>query len=334
MSQTDRLSLPFENGQITVPETGPILALRAQLCPAYSLLPKDRLICVQAHSPTHTALAQAGYQLGGATPNSVSLAITHLTRARDENRANIALAYQSLSTGGILVVDGEKTDGIESQLKAVKKLLPVDGTISKAHGKVFWLSKGNTPAEFASWIKALEPSQNTDGYWSKAGVFSADKIDKGSLELVPFLAGKLKGDGADLGAGWGYLAIQAIASNPAITSLNLIEADSHALECADLNLTDPRAAFTWGDATNFAPTAPLDFIITNPPFHQTRKAEPALGQKFIESAARLLKPNGVLFMVANRQLAYEATLDASFRHVERLSQTSQFKCFFARKPKS
>lgn len=334
MSQTDRLSLPFENGQIDIPESGTILALRAQPCPAYNLLPKDRLTCDQAHLPTHTALDRTGCKFGSALPDSYTLAIVHLTRARDENRANIALAYQSLITGGTLVVDGAKTDGIESQLKALKKLLPIIGTISKAHGKVFWLTKTEMPPMFLQWLTALKPTKNTDGYWTKPGVFSADKIDKGSLELVPFLAGKLKGEGADLGAGWGYLSAQALATNPAISTLELIEADNHALECARLNLSDARTKFTWGDVTNPAQHATLDFVITNPPFHQTRKAEPALGQKFITSAANLLKPNGVLFMVANRQLAYETTLEDSFRHVERLSQTSQFKCFFARKPKN
>ncbi|MBV1865744.1 MAG: methyltransferase [Rhodobacteraceae bacterium] len=337
MSQTDRLSLPFETGQIAVPDDGPILALRAQPCPAYDLFPRDRFVVVQTHFPTFEALDRAGFNTSVDAPPPCSLALVHLTRSRDENRGNIATAYSALEQGGTLVIDGAKTDGIESLLKAVKKLLPVGGAISKAHGKVFWLTKSETPAEFSLWIKALTPSQNAAGYWTKAGVFSEDKIDKGSLELVPFLADKLKGAGADLGAGWGFLAKEALATNPNITALDLIEADKGALECARLNVIDARAQFSWGDVTNLHaeryPKDALDFVISNPPFHQSRKADPALGQRFIETAAKLLKPNGVLYLVANRQLAYEATLEASFRHVERLSQTSQFKCFFARKPK-
>ncbi len=333
MAQTDRLSLPFENGAIEIPTDGSILVVNAQSCPAYDLLPKDRTTCLQDFFPTHAYLARSGFTFSQATGAGHALAIVHLSRSRDENRAHIARAYEALATNGILVIDGAKTDGIESQLKAVKKFLPVEGAISKAHGKVFWLVKSNQPDEFAVWSKALNPTQNDDGYWTQAGIFSESKIDKGSLELVPHLAGKLKGIGADLGAGWGYLAQQALTANPAITKLDLIEAHAGALQCAKLNVTDERATFTWTDATALPANNSLDFVITNPPFHQSRKADPALGQRFIDSAARLLKPTGKLYMVANRQLAYEATLDASFRTVERLSQSAQYKCFFARKPK-
>ena len=333
MAQTDRLSLPFENGTIEIPTDGSILVVNAQSCPAYDLLPKDRTTCLQDFFPTHDHLSKSGFNLSPEMGKRHTLAIVHLIRSRDENRAHIARAYGALAPEGILVIDGAKTDGIESQLKAVKKLLPVEGAISKAHGKVFWLEKSTQPNEFAVWSKALDPAQNADGYHTQAGIFSESKIDKGSLELVPHLAGKLKGVGADLGAGWGYLAQQALDANSAITNLNLIEAHVGALNCAKLNVTDERATFTWADATTLGANGTLDFVITNPPFHQSRKADPALGQRFIESAARLLKPTGKLFMVANRQLAYEATLDASFRNVERLSQSSQYKCFFARKPK-
>jgi len=333
MTQIDRLSLPFSNGEIKVPDAGNILVLRASPSPAYALFDCDRTFCRQAFFPTSQRLETAGFALNRPWPDVFQIAIVHITRSRDETRALIAKAWQMLSSGGILIVDGNKTDGIESHLKAVKKLLPISGTISKSHGKVFWLTKTETPAIFNNWQKALEPHKNKDGYFTRAGGFSTDKIDKGSAQLVPLLAGNLKGTGADLGAGWGFLAEQALGNNSAIETLDLIEADRHALDCARLNLNDLRAQYHWADATNYTPATPLDFVITNPPFHQSRKADPGLGQRFIAAAAKMLKPTGSLFLVANRQLAYEATLAENFRHVELLDQSSQFKCIWARKPK-
>jgi 16S rRNA (guanine1207-N2)-methyltransferase len=333
MSPIDRLSLPFTNGAIDVAEMGATLVLRARPCPAYGLFERENLYCRQAFYPTYQQLVQAGFAMDRPLPEQFTHAIVHITRARNETRALIAKAYKALAPNGVLIVDGDKTDGIESHLKAVKKLLPVTATLSKAHGKVFWLSKTETPAALTEWLDALEPRQIAEGFYTRAGVFSADKIDKGSAQLVPFLAGKLKGNGADLGAGWGYLSKQVLAENPAIDTLELIEADRHALDCARLNVKDPRAAFHWADALTHTTQAPLDFVVMNPPFHETRKADPALGQRFIAAAAKLLKPAGSLYMVANRQLAYEATLAESFRHVERLDQSSQFKCIRARKPK-
>ena len=57
-------------------------------------------------------------------------------------------------------------------------------------------------------------------------------------------------------------------------------------------------------------------MIMNPPFHQGRAAEPDLGAAFIAAAARILKPHGRLMMVANRQLPYEAALDAGLPALE------------------
>ncbi len=333
MSSTDRLALPFENGLIEVPEEGEIVVFRALLGSAYELLPRDRLTCLQPFFPAARTLAEAGYTCAAAAPGTSRLAIVHLTRSRDENRANIALAHQSLISGGTLVVDGAKTDGVESLLKTTKKLMPVDGQLSKSHGKVFWLTKSTTPDDLQGWAAELQPRQNPDGYWTMAGVFSADGIDKGSAELEPLLKGKLRGRGADLGAGWGYLSEQALAANPEIEALELFEADNNAVECAAKNLTDPRASVQWQDVTALSAKSQYDFIIMNPPFHQSRKADPAIGQQFIQTAARLLKPAGKLYMVANRQLAYEATLDACFSKWEQLSQSGQYKCILARKPK-
>ena len=333
MTAADRLSLPFDTGQIEVPKTGSILLLRPPGVPEIAALPKARLVCVQGFRPATGKLEQAGLVVADALPAEVCLAIVYLTRSRDENRANTATAFAALRKGGTLVVDGAKTDGVDSLFKAIRKLVPISGSLPKAHGRVFWLSKAETPVEFAKWASALTPQKNADGYWSVAGIFSAGKIDGGSAALAPFLTGNLSGRGADLGAGWGWLSEQALNGNPDITALDLIEAEKAALACARLNVTAPAAAFHWQDATSLALGGDYDFIIMNPPFHPTRRADTSLGRQFIRSAARLLGPKGTLYMVANRQLAYEATLDASFGTWQMLSQSAGYKCVRARRPK-
>ena len=211
--------------------------------------------------------------------------------------------------------------------------MPIDGQLSKAHGKVFWLTKQTDTNPFADWASAAALVKNADGWVTTAGVFSADGVDPGSAELAPFIAGKLKGKVADLGAGWGWLAAQALQSNPAIEAIDLFEAEHSSLECARLNVTDPRAKFHWSDVTRIDTKNTHDAVIMNPPFHTGRKADPALGRAFIASAAQLLKPTGQMFLVANRQLAYEAALDASFARHEEIHHTGRYKIIHARKPK-
>lgn len=332
MSTLTRLMLPFDEGAIALPDAGQITIIRAQ-ADSYSAFPRDRLTCVQGFYPTHKALQAAGFTVSTDLPDRSAMTILHVTRSKDESRALLAQAFDRLEVEGIILVDGAKTDGIESLMKAAKKTHGIDGQLSKAHGKVFWLTKSSPQNPFANWADALVPAQNAEGFMTAAGMFSADGIDPGSAELALFIAGKLKGKTADLGAGWGWLSAQALASSPAVESLDLIEAEHSALACARLNVTDPRAAFKWGDATDPAAKRIYDTIITNPPFHTGRKAEPALGRAFIAAARSMLKPTGQLYLVANRQLAYEATLDDCFARVEVLSQTSRYKIIHARKPK-
>ncbi|PLS23284.1 class I SAM-dependent methyltransferase [Neptunicoccus cionae] len=332
MSTVNRLMLPFDEGTIALPESGQIIVLRAKT-EGYGDFPKDRLSCVQGFYPTFQFLQTSGYQTTTEIPDTAAMAIVHLTKAKDENRALLARAYDALEEGGTLVVDGAKTEGVESLMKAAKKLHTVEGQLSKAHGKVFWLTKTTQDNPFSDWASALSPSPNKDGYMTAAGVFSAEGIDQGSAELAPVIAGKLKGRVADLGAGWGWLAQQALESNPAIESLDLIEAEHLALHCAELNLNDPRARFVWGDAREVTAKRSYDAVISNPPFHTGRKAEPALGRAFIAAARDMLKPAGHLYLVANRQLAYEATLNECFGRVDVVNQSSRYKIIHARKPK-
>lgn len=334
MVKSSRLFLMFDTGQIAVPAAGNICLFRASPSCVRGIFPGERTFSSQSFKPAHDQLAEMGIQDFDQVAPPVSMAVMQLTRSRDENRALFAKAYSALAPGGTLVVDGAKTDGIESLLKAVRKLLPVDETVSKAHGKVFWLTKTDSPAVLSDWAKALEPRKNQDGYWSAAGMFSAEHIDKASALLAPLLAGKLSGQGADLGAGWGYLSDQALKTNEKIASLDLIEAEATALDCAKRNVTDPRAGFMWQDVTAMPTKNHYDFVVLNPPFHLSRKPDPALGQRFIEAAARILTPKGKLYLVANKQLAYESSLDACFHHSEQIEITPQFKCIFARKPKT
>ncbi len=333
MMRNERLSLPFDQGLIEAVGDAPVVAMRANPATVYELF--DTLVCVQGFKPVYDTLKQQGLPVVSELPQgqTASMVIVELTRSKAETLANIATGYGILEPGGTLVVDGMKTDGIESILKAVKKLLPVEGTLSKAHGKVFWLTKTDTPPEFAYWAKALTPARNAEGYFTAAGMFSPDAADAGSALLAGKIGDRLKGKGADLGAGWGWLARQALDSNAAITSLALYEAENTALACARQNITDPRAEFHWADVCTLTGPSDHDFVVMNPPFHQSRKAEPELGRQFIHTAAKLLHAKGTLWMVANRQLAYEAALTAHFHTWEYLEQSPGFKCVRATRPK-
>ncbi len=71
----------------------------------------------------------------------------------------------------------------------------------------------------------------------------------------------------------------------------------------------------------------------NPPFHTSRAADLALGVSFIRAARRMLAPDGVLWMVANRHLPYDAVLTELFLTVEDGGGDGAFRVIRAAKPR-
>lgn len=321
-----RLSAAFDSGLVTLPETGRIAVFRPVAGADLSALPKERVHVIQGFRPDHDAFAAAGYDTGTAPEGAYAAALVCVPRAKEEARALIAQAV-ALAGGGPVIVDGMKVDGVESLWRDCRRIGQATQAVSKAHGKLFVVTGG----DFAAW--AADPAGRTiDGrFMTLPGVFSADHVDEGSRALAEALPAKLPHRVADLGAGWGYLAAEALTRD-GVTELHLVEAEHAALDCARRNVQDPRAVFHWADVTSFRPAEPFDAVIMNPPFHQGRVADPGIGRAFIAAAAAILKPSGRLWLVANRHLPYESDVRAKFRDVTELGGNNRFKILAAAKP--
>jgi 16S rRNA (guanine1207-N2)-methyltransferase len=335
MSRTNRLSEAFAAEALSLPPEGDLVVLRAASPALAEELPRERLLFESSFKPVHDALAAAGLRVSVRAEAPAAMAVVTLGRAKAEALGDAARALALLPTGGVLALDGARTDGIDSLAKALGAVLPLEGSFSKAHGKVVWTRRPETlPPEVADWAAAAAPAPNAAGFVTAPGMFSPDAPDPGSIRLAEAIRGKISGRVADLGAGWGWLAVQALAGNPGLAAIDLFEAEARALAAAKINLPDPRASFHWSDVRMLRRIAPgYDAVISNPPFHQGRAAEPDLGAAFIGVAGRILKPGGRFFMVANRQLPYEAALDAAFARVERLAEDGAFKLFRADRPR-
>jgi 16S rRNA (guanine1207-N2)-methyltransferase len=319
-----RLSLAIESGVFEVPESGRIAVVGARARDDLSRLPKDRVTVISRFFPDYHSFDSQGYQVDfSVSTGAYAATIVALPRARRDAQQLIAVAAKA--TNGPLIIDGQKTDGIASMLKAMKGRADVGEAISKAHGKLFVATGGS----FGDWLHA--PTK-VDGFVTAPGVFSADGIDPGSAALAAALPKVMKGRAIDLGAGWGFLSA-AVLKRDGVTSVELVEADAVALEAAKQNIMDTRAIFQWDDATTYT-TDPADHVVMNPPFHTDRSADPDLGRAFIRNAARLLKPKGTLWLVANRHLPYENTLEESFHTVQLLNQSASYKIYSATRPKT
>ncbi len=334
MSVRDRLGLPFRDGQLAVPESGLTVVWNGSPRPFYGSLPRERVFFVQGDWKRSQRFARDGFRTGTANTEPASLAIVEINRSRKATQGLIGIAYSGLETGGTLVIDGKRDMGIDGTLNAVRSRHPVNGSISKQHGRVFWLTRHeDVPGDFRQWKRLLEPRLNGDGFFTVPNLFSSEEIDPGSALLADALS-PLRGHGADFGSGWGWLSAQALATNPEIASLSLIDCESEAIRCARLNVLDNRARFTWADVMDCEFDRKLDFVLMNPPFHRTTRPDPGLGFGFVRRAAAVLHPSGSLHFVANRHLPYEETVKSCFRSWRTIRETDGFKVIRARKPRS
>ena len=112
-----------------------------------------------------------------------------------------------------------------------------------------------------------------------------------------------------------------------------VEADYRAIEIARVNVSSDKVTFVWADATAWRADEALDTVVMNPPFHNFGKADPGIGIDFIKSAVRSLKAQGDCYVVANRHLPYEQTLNELFQNVGEVTKDNRFKVLYASKPK-
>lgn len=329
MDDIDRLLLPLDLGHVALPD-GEVLVLNA----AQGLPDDPRFMLEQGFRPLHDALAAEGRRVAPAVAGVFAGALVRLTRVRAEALGLMARALRMVAPGGPIIASGAKTDGVEPVLARLRAAGLTPQALAKAHGKAIWLTRPPTlPPEVALWAAEAAPRTNAEGFLTAPGMFSADAGDPGSVLLAAAVNGRLSGKVADLGAGYGWLA-RAVLADPGIGSLTLVEADHAALAAARVNVTDPRAQHLWADATGLAKRDGLfDHVITNPPFHTGRAAEPELGRAFLAAAARVLKPGGRLHLVANRQLPYEPIVERLFAERAELPGTARYKLLTASRPK-
>ena len=337
----DTLKLALDGGGVTVPESGTVLFLRAEPGPVLPLLPRDRLTCQQAFKPPHDALKAAGYTLlapGTETFEPAELTLILPPRQKDEARGLYARAMLAAPEGGVVLACLPNTLGAKTAEKTLGEIAGETESLSKNKCRAFWarkdLSVFNT-ALAEAWVAAAQPQPVAGGaMWSRPGLFSWDRVDAGSELLAECIPEDIKGMGADLGAGQGYLTKEVLTHCPKISHMDLYEAEHRAIACATQTLEAfGNVTISWADVARDVPNNRYDFILMNPPFHVGRADAAGLGQTFIQAASRALKPHGSLYMVANRHLPYEATVAACFKQYEIIEDSGGYKVIRADRPK-
>lgn len=321
---------PFETGALGQPEAGAsVLFLGAE--PGFRLPDgfTASILAVQGFRPAFLKLRREGRTIVPlAEGGDYDTALVLCGRHRGENEAWIAEALERTRIGAPILIAGGKDEGIVSLRNRLSEFIDIDGSVPKYHGVAFWFSR---PTDMTTVVEALragsQPGLVEGRFHTAPGMFSHDRIDAGSRLLAESLPDKLKGKVADFCAGWGYLSAEIAARYPGLKGLDLYEADFASLEAAKRNLaaTSIPTRFFWHDLTGEPVTERYDTIVMNPPFHTERRADPGLGQAMIKAASGALKRGGILYMVANRRLAYEQAAAEHFHRHAEIAGDTMFK---------
>ena len=264
------------------------------------------------------------------------IVVVTVSKSKLESFGRIAIAYETIKFGGILIIDGSKRNGIDSIIKILSKIVDLEHINSKDHGKTAILTVlGKKIDTFADWSKYSKPIKNEDGYFSVPGLFSYRKIDPASEFLSSIFDDQLRGNIIDLGAGWGFLSAKVIKKCKKIKSITLIDHDQRAINCARMNIKNKKASFRCLDVKEATDLGlKFDNVISNPPFHSNQCKDLNLGKSFIRVAHRHLKSTGSLFIVSNIQLPYERLAQSLFRKCTIHLQNRKFKIILATGPKN
>jgi 16S rRNA (guanine1207-N2)-methyltransferase len=245
-----------------------------------------------------------------------------------ERRHDLALMLRARAPDAPFTVLAPKDGGGSRLGSELGRFGCETATRSKAHHRI---CTGRRPSALTGTEEAIADGGPRRlpgvGLWSQPGIFSWDRLDAGTALLLDTLPARLSGRGADLGCGIGLLAHHVLASE-AVTSLDLVDSDRRAVEAARRNVDDPRVRLHWADIRDGLAFASLDFVVTNPPFHDGGREDRTLGPAFIRRAAEALRPGGHLWLVANRHLPYEPLLK-TFRRADAVIEANGYKVLHA-----
>jgi len=183
------------------------------------------------------------------------------------------------------------------------------------------------PLEIRAEIRGRRYCFSTD-----AGVFSATRVDPGTLLLAEVMEIGPADRVLDLGCGYGVLGIVAATLAPQGMAV-LLDRNERAVELAHVNiaLNDiANARAVLADDPDALADGVFDVAVTNPPVHAGNRA--VFG--FIEGAWRKLRADGCFYLVGRRRrgvATFARHMEHVFGAVEEVEKESGYRVYRAQR---
>lgn len=244
-----------------------------------------------------------------------------LGRGTAQVNASLLEAFRLLRPGGELLAAAANQEGIKSFAKRAEEHFGnLDVAAIKSSCRLLRLRKESIepiaavedPGYYRYHRHSLAFPGGEISYATKPGVFAYRGTDAGTALLarhIPDCAGKRV---LDLGCGSGALSLAACARGA--VSVEAVDNNAIAIACAERNFVAAGfpARAVCADLETYGP-GEFDLILTNPPFHADGATDYALPGKVSAALARLLKPGGEAWLVANQFLDYGGPARQRFR---------------------
>ena len=254
-------------------------------------------------------------------------------------------AYVSLKEGGRFYISGGNDEGIKSYISHAEALFgqriyPIAYRKGCRVGMV--VKKNELPAlpeAFQNeWLRhnnyrhlTLNSRGVTFRVCSRPGVFSWDRLDEGTRQLLDVMSIGPRDSVLDLGCGYGILGLAAAKLAPDVL-VTLIDADINALNAsrctAGINAIANYQVLA-SDVTSAVSDQEFDVVLANLPFHLAHRTDYGIAKQFVWGAFSVLRPNGRCLLVANRFLPYEGIIQNVFGNVVVVQESRQYKVLSA-----
>ncbi len=261
-----------------------------------------------------------------------------LPRSADLLEYQLAQISSYLSAQGTFIASGMTKEIHTTTLTLIENLLgPTTTTPADYKARLIHTQPQPQPRPASRFpFRWSIPSLNLE-IIQHAGVFCAGRLDGGTrlfLEHFP-KASHLNGAVVDLGCGNGMLGLVAAKRSLSAEIFCVDEsflAVWSARESFRINQMGGRGKFLCGDGLEDFDKGSVDLILCNPPFHFQNAQTLSIAQKMFQMSVKVLKPNGELWVVANRHLGHHKLLKELFPRIATVAYDEKyalFRCFKA-----
>jgi 16S rRNA (guanine1207-N2)-methyltransferase len=281
----------------------------------------------------------------GMESGSADVAILRIPSGKVPARQALRDAYRVLRPGGRCWLAGANDDGVKPALRHLEELFGGASVLGYRGGHRLAVAvrpDADPPppdAPEAPWLDADHFHRFTidaGGYaytvCSRPGVFSWDRLDRGTAALLETMDVTGAQRILDLGCGYGIVGTAAARLND-VAHVTLADAGIEAVRSSRCtvaaNGVAGRCTVIASDVAHAVPDASMDLVLANPPFHTGRTTDLDVPAQFIRDAARVLVPGGRFCLVANRTLPYEVWIRACFGAVTTPLDGREFKVLAA-----